>query len=799
MQPDYLTDALVAVFAQGGYLPHDAARLSDLILTTLGIERDGTVERESVFSAWRLLIETLAHQAPHILVFEDLHWASESLLDLVEHLMHPRTQAPLLLIVLSRPELLDRRPSWGGGRRNFTSLALEPLSAVQTHELVEGLRAGLPAVTCARIVERSGGNPFFAVELVRSLAERRRSGEVATPTALPDTVHAAVLARLDLLSPQARVVLQAASVAGRAFRPATLQAVLDEYPPSEIDLALDDLLTRALIVPTAGDTYTFQHILIRDVAYGTLARTERIRLHSKIAAWLETYAVERLDEFTELIAYHYREAVLVARQAAVPLAMPIDPTRAVHYLERAGELAGRAGALAEARTYVQSAIELAPEGQHLRLYERLGDVVLFVGDAAVDAYRQAVARWRGTTEQEPLIGARLLRKWLSAALRWGEPHAPIEEAQVRLLAEARALAERAEDLDERWRVRLLQSWVLWYQRGTLTTEAVDQERGVALAAAAHFEGRAEWVAYCEALHAYFWLCGMVGAWDDAFEAAKRYVSAPDLPAADRGVALFSLVVSFFGRGDYDRCLEIVREALAELRPGEPVLPLGSAVQFAFRVLYLTGRWSEISELMPIFEAIQHQAQQHDVGAVNLLVADNYLWLLNIALAHEDREAADAAGAAFEEALLKWDVNERALLAAYREDNPGHLDFDPVSADWILWMLMFLSEHGVPASRAVIARVPSNIYGTADLALRCVEIAEALLASDLARLATAIDEAEAHGLIVHAARMRIVLAQRTGDWAQLERARPVLERLGDRQFLRRLEEVADALGEEGKCS
>ncbi len=111
--------------------------------------------------------------------------------------------------------------------------------------------------------------------------------------------------------------------------------------------------------------------------------------------------------------------------------------------------------------------------------------------------------------------------------------------------------------------------------------------------------------------------------------------------------------------------------------------------------------------------------------------------------------------------------------------------------------MFLSEHGVPASRAVIVRVPSAYLGTADVALHCVEIAEALGTSDLARLARAIDEAEAHGLILHAARMRIVLAQRMGEQAPLSRARPVLERLGDRQFLRRLEEVAEALGEEGK--
>src|SRR5206468_4684261 len=117
----------------------------------------------------------------------------------------------------------------------------------------------------------------------------------------------------------------------------------------------------------------FRHILIRDVAYGTLSRAERVRLHGKIAAWLETSAGDRLDEFTELIAYHYREAVVLARQSAIPLELPIDPSRAVHYLERAGLLASHSGAFAEARAYLQNAISIAPEEEHLRLDEELGD------------------------------------------------------------------------------------------------------------------------------------------------------------------------------------------------------------------------------------------------------------------------------------------------------------------------------------------------------------------------------------------------------------------------------------------
>ena len=212
---------IMDAFVQGGQTPEDAARLADFVLTTLGVEQEDVTDRESIFAAWRLLLEALARQAPRVVVFEDLHWASESLLDLVEYLVHPRMQAALLMVVLSRPELLDRRPTWGGGQQNFTAMALQPLSEVQTRELVKHVAAELNQALRERVVVHSGGNPFFALELIHGIAEKS-----ATVYILPDTVHAAVLARLDLLSPQERAVAQAASVAGRVFRVAALQAVL---------------------------------------------------------------------------------------------------------------------------------------------------------------------------------------------------------------------------------------------------------------------------------------------------------------------------------------------------------------------------------------------------------------------------------------------------------------------------------------------------------------------------------------------------------------------------------------------
>ncbi len=150
---------------RGGNTLDNASQQAELVLTSLNVEEESG-DRESVFSAWRLLIELFANQAPRIVIFEDLHWASESLLDLVEHIMHPRTQAPLLVIVLSRPELLERRPNWGGGRQNFIMLTLEPLSDVQTQELVGKLMTELPPTMRKRVAERSGGNPFFAIELI---------------------------------------------------------------------------------------------------------------------------------------------------------------------------------------------------------------------------------------------------------------------------------------------------------------------------------------------------------------------------------------------------------------------------------------------------------------------------------------------------------------------------------------------------------------------------------------------------------------------------------------------------------
>src|SRR5256886_2411690 len=412
--------------------------------------------------------------------------------------MHLRTQASLLIIVLSRPELLDRRPMWGGGRRNFTSLALEPLSDAQTRELVERLTTTdgeLQETIRERIVQRSGGNPFFAIELVRGLTERGlAAGNVTTSEVLPDTVYEATLARLDLLPARERAMLQVASVAGRDFRAATLHAVLDTLEPTELETTLDGLLAR------------------------------------------------------------------------------------------------RSGAFAEARAYLQSAINLAPVEEHLRLYEQLGDAIPN-SNSAIDAYRKARECWLRTTGQDPPVGMRLLRKLLIESLRlhpWATDTALSKKEELaELLTEAQRLAEAVGNEDERWRVRIAD--LLWlYWRGDLTPEEVNAGRGVAMAAAAYFEARENWAALSEALDAYTFLSWMVDAWDDALAASRRRLGIPELPAMERGDTVYRMAGTYFCRGNYARCSQIVREALEQLRAGEPVVHLLEAVVRATYALYLSG-------------------------------------------------------------------------------------------------------------------------------------------------------------------------------------------------------------------
>ncbi len=397
----------------------EAGADAELLSATVGAGAEDATDRTAVFNAWRRAIELAALRHPLVLVVEDLHWSSDSLLDLIETVLTPRADAPLLMVALSRPELLDRRPSWGGGRGNRVTLALEPLDEAALSTLVGDLLENPAPEIVRTVVARSDGNPFFAGELVRSIVER--SGDLSDPAAveramaaLPDTVQATVLARLDDLPFAERRVLQVGSVFGRTFRAAGLEA-LEPDRREELVHVLESLGWRDLVRPEGPDGLAFRHILIREVAYGTLPRAERARLHSAAGAWLESIAGDNAEALAELIGYHYREAVVLGRAAGAQLDPDLRP-RAVQWLLRARESAIAAAAQLEGARHVQAAIDLAEPDELPELYELLGDTLLG-GPEPLEAYRTALdlARERGRPADVEL---RILSAQLLLLTRW---------------------------------------------------------------------------------------------------------------------------------------------------------------------------------------------------------------------------------------------------------------------------------------------------------------------------------------------------------------------------------------------
>ena len=320
---DKLTDGIAGL--THGDQEADAARTAAQVARVLGIDSrgDGDEEvdeqvRDRIFAAVRFLLQLIAENAPVVIAIEDIHWADEGMLDLIEHVAGSG-QGPILIVCLARDELLDRRPSWGSGRRNATTISLDALSTDETEELVEVLlagRAGDPDLA-EQVAGRSGGNPLFAEEMVNRLREEQSedAGE------LPDSVHAVLAARLDALDPDERHLLQAASVIGQSFWEGTVSELVGE---AAIDASLATLVDKDLLSPsTAGrlageQEFSFKHALVRDVAYATLPRGLRARQHVEIARIVEGRAGENREGVAAILAEHHGRAADLAEQAGLP-------------------------------------------------------------------------------------------------------------------------------------------------------------------------------------------------------------------------------------------------------------------------------------------------------------------------------------------------------------------------------------------------------------------------------------------------------------------------------------------------
>jgi class 3 adenylate cyclase len=424
-------------------------RAADLLAATIGAGEPEVIDRAALFAAWRTAIEVAARRSPLVLVFEDLHWSSESLLDLVEFIVQPRGEAAVLMIVLTRPELLDRRPGWGGGRRNYVAMSLEPLNDDSVARLVRSMVGPSTPQIIERVVVRAEGNPFFVGEIVQSIRERVVSlsdvaGVEQALATLPDTIQATIQARLDLLDPEERRVLQLGAVFGRSFRADGIAALGPDLAGDTASL-LDRLVQKDLIRPAAGDSFAFRHILIREVAYQTLLRAERAELHAAAARGIEARAGGREDALAELIAYHFREAASLTSATKIAQLDVVEiRRRAVSWLQRAADVAAAGAATAEAARHLRAAIELAAPDDLPELQERLGDVS--GGDEGAEASRVALqlCRERGRpVDQELRVLGSLLARYTRFQGTVGKR--PSEEEMQRLRADGRALVARARD------------------------------------------------------------------------------------------------------------------------------------------------------------------------------------------------------------------------------------------------------------------------------------------------------------------------------------------------------------------
>jgi class 3 adenylate cyclase len=473
--------------------------------------------RDRFQDAWIELLDEIVAERPTVILIEDVHWAEEQLLDLLERLVRD-TRGPLLLVVTARPELLEQRPGWGA-RVHGTTVALEALSAENAVNMLDELLGGdLPATLRDVVVERAEGNPFFVEELLATLIDRqllqRQNGDwrmapLPSDFAVPDTVQAVVAARVDLLDPDEKQALQAASVIGRVFWAGPVYELVQGAEPDLRVLEERDFIRRRPGSSIAGEReYAIKHALTREVAYASLPRARRARLHAGFAHWLEE-AGEGRDEDAPLLAHHYAEAV---RPEDVDLAwtgeeskLPELRARARAWLFRAAELAIGRFELDEGLALLHRALELDPDAaERVALWRAIGraNAVKLDGEAfwtamqnslegsdratAADTYSELAfhtatrsAMWKRRPDGDLVDG------WIERALELSEPETPARaraliarsclnpETFGEVAGQARELAERLGDIE-------LQSWA-WEAHARVAESRGDYSEGMAWA------------------------------------------------------------------------------------------------------------------------------------------------------------------------------------------------------------------------------------------------------------------------------------------------------------------------------
>jgi DNA-binding SARP family transcriptional activator/tetratricopeptide (TPR) repeat protein len=452
----------------------EAATIRDRVVGAVGLEGKAS-SNEETFWATRRLFEALAREGPLVVVLEDVHWAEPALLDLIEHVSEWSVDSPILLLCLSRPELVDDRPRWAGGRANVASVVLEPLTADESDELITLILDGAELAPELRdkINEAAEGNPLFIEQMLAMVADQGADGGLS----IPPTIHALLEARLEHLGELERGALQRASIMGRDFRRA---ALVDLSPRSEtgaIGGALETLVRRELLRPVRDEGFRFRHLLLLEVAYDSVPKAERAELHERFAEWLEGEGEEQ-----EEVAGHHLERAYAYRAELGPVgaAEQALARRAATRLGDAGRRAYERGDLQAAVELLSRAVELLEPGSagRVELLADLGEALRETGD-----FDRAAAVLGEVVETARADGDRVL-----------EARAEVSRLRLRLLTDPQVTEQVVRDAEPLVQVfeeagddRLLAkawellAWAPWFKCRAAATEgalgkAIDHAR-----------------------------------------------------------------------------------------------------------------------------------------------------------------------------------------------------------------------------------------------------------------------------------------------------------------------------------
>ncbi len=467
--------------------------------------------RASVHEAWRQYFSALARRGPVLVEVEDIHWADPALLDLLEELAE-RCEGPLLFLCTARHELTARRPGWGGGRRNFSSVLLDPLPDPDAGRLLDLLLGDEDVADAlrARILERAGGNPFFLEEIVQHVLDERqavaaeagwRAATEMEEVDIPDTVQGVLAARMDLLSPSEKRILQSAAVVGRVFWSRPVGTLLETpVAPEEVADALSRLQDRGLVHARLGSIlegereYAFRHILTRDVAYESLPHRDRAAKHAQVADWLADRAGQRQREFAELLAHHYAEAHsgLAADARADPGEVERVRRQAFRFALVAANVARAKLVLEQAERFAEAALAVAADpAERSAALEALGMSYLHDsrGDLAWQCLKEAIELWVAEPDRfgkdDPQGLARLCAEALEVATRHRgvmRRRLPREEVEQYLAIGLDSAGEG--DSEERARLLIVKAfWPYAFRDLDLSDGAMEQARATAEEAA----------------------------------------------------------------------------------------------------------------------------------------------------------------------------------------------------------------------------------------------------------------------------------------------------------------------------